>query len=718
MNVANGTEKPSHDSREAIDREVIDNVIRGIADYETEVLNSDEIFVADEIFAMLVGLVPPELEFDFVFRERRRFKADRPEVDLEWLYFPYLSFSFCNGRLEQFTSPEAVQGLVSGRRSSGQYSLVEHPKFVLCVPKSAPPYFERIARRCAKLVTAFYYACGSHDHFSANIARRHMTTYLSEHYTKDPENLIAYLEQAYDVRVAYAFQTTKQDDDYETVSDKTILLKELTQYAEFREDLNSAVRRKANFFGVTPDFAWHYSIHSFVDFDEAPDLHAVRKQPGKQQRRLLRRGFAVVAKSAGRLPLDVVKVVPLLFDAHRSSTRAKDRDNFFRGVQKHGQILEDEFASAPPESVTSFRTRIWTALAEPLQQLLSHDMMDWCQVFLVDAFRPRLTSVIRSTASQDIGPARRASFFLKKDKEVPWVKAFLENRVQHIASVEAHPDPGKRWKATLVPRTASVFAAPLIVGRMTVGSVVIGSKWTNLFEPEMPYLEAVATGIGDFIHRMELVADISWLSRISFLHSARHELENFRRRLMGDDRERLEEIVHAYSGLHKDELIDRPVDVAEIVERCRLRSETKGDAPKIKLLGKYREICVDKKDAAVVASILDQLLANARSHSLVSSDPFSVEVDGAVGTGATVSIRYSSSSGKILQDLLPRVCIAPIPDANSTSFHFGLFLCAVQARMLGGRASARQDAKVAFKRAPLELAFEIPISIVRKGIAA
>ncbi len=216
---------------------------------------------------------------------------------------------------------------------------------------------------------------------------------------------------------------------------------------------------------------------------------------------------------------------------------------------------------------------------------------------------------------------------------------------------------------------------------------------------------------------MELVADISWLSRISFLHSARHELENFRRRLRdGEDRDRFEEIVRAYSGMHREPEIKEPTTVEDIVGKCRARAESRGDAPLIDVHANCRDVTVDQKDAAVVASILDQLLSNSRSHSVINTDPFSVRVDSAVeAAGTVVSIRYASSAGKISEDFLPRVCVSPIPDANSTTYHFGLFLCAVQARMLGGRASARQDVPVNFRKAPLELAFEVPISIPKAG---
>ncbi len=474
-----------------------DSVVRALANYETELLNSDEIFVAGEVFAHLVDIVPSGMEFDLFFRERRRFAAEGTNLDPGWLFFPYLSFSLSNGELAQFETPEGVREALESRRSSGQYTLLEQTKFILCIPHPAPAHTERIAKRCAKLVTAFYYASGPHDHFTANIARRHMTTYLAEHYTKDPEELVIYIETQYGVQVAYLFQTSK-DGSYETVVDRSSLLGELNQYDEFRRDLHNAVRRKASFLGMTADFAWRYSIHSLVD--EASDLSLVGPETGRHAR-LLRRGCVILGKKDGRLPLDIIKVVPLLFDAHRSATRAKDRANFFSEVQNSGHVLEDEFAAAPPQAIEAFRGQVWKALAKPLHQLLSQDMMDWCQVFLADPFLPRLQSVLLRNATGEMGSDGEEYFDFDRDKEVPWVRAFSENRIVHVPNVETDPVlgspdcPPHKWGATFDSRTKSLFAAPLVVGRLRIGSVVVGSKWPHLFEAEIPYLGAVVAGV-------------------------------------------------------------------------------------------------------------------------------------------------------------------------------------------------------------------------------
>jgi len=690
----------------------VDRVVRAIADFETELLNSDEIVVAGELFAQLVSLVPTDVRFDLLFRERRRFPVDRSDQNPDWLYFPYLSFSVAQGQLEHFTTPEAVQDILNLRSDADDYERLEQTKFILCVPVGGPSYAQRIARRCAKLVTAFYYASGPHDHFTANIARRHVTTYLAEHYNKDPEKLTEYIESIYDVQVAYVFQTTK-DGGYETVVDKSNLLLTLNQYDEFQNDLRNAVRRKANFLGMTSDYEWHYSVHSLVD--EASDLAPTTQGDSKPVRRLVRRGCAIVGRQGARLPLDVVKVVPLLFDAHRTATRAKDRDDFFREVQRSALTLEDELAARPPESIESFRGRVWNGLAEPLEQLLSREMMDWCQIFLADPFTPNLRSVLFRNAQGEIGADQGACYDLTADAHIPWVRAYSENKYQHVPNLDfVERDGLKDWGALFDSKTKSLFAAPLSVGRLRVGSVVIGSRWPHVFEAELPYLEAVTVGIGDFLHRMELVADISWLTRLSFLHSARHELENFRRRLSdGEDRQRFEEIVRTYSGMHASARPKGATSIADLVADCRARATRTEGTAKIEFLGDWTDVLIDEKDAAVVASILDQLLVNSSSHSNIGDDPFVLELhERQRGEGPVLALSYCSRAGRISEDLLPRVCVAPIPDPHSTTFHFGLFLCAVQARMLGGRASARQDVERAFKKAPLELMFELPLTIV------
>src|ERR1700751_2564123 len=88
-----------------------DAVVRAIANFESEVLNSDEVFVVEEILSHLIGLIPSDLEFDFLLRERPRFRDAGAGTDPAWLYFQYLSFSVSAGVLKQFSTPNDVEHL-------------------------------------------------------------------------------------------------------------------------------------------------------------------------------------------------------------------------------------------------------------------------------------------------------------------------------------------------------------------------------------------------------------------------------------------------------------------------------------------------------------------------------------------------------------------------------------------------------------------------------
>jgi hypothetical protein len=258
---------------------------------------------------------------------------------------------------------------------------------------------------------------------------------------------------------------------------------------------------------------------------------------------------------------------------------------------------------------------------------------------------------------------------------------------------------------------------PLTVGCVIRGTIECYSsrKAQLLFDEE--YLTAIADAIGDIAGRLESTADIAWISRLSFLHSARHELENFLTMLSARDTElhdSLRTTLQRYSGigpapwgpspsattladqLHNQllEAIDSPQSSESLVAEIKTIEEFFSPDHGFKFL--FREV-------------LSTLIVNAKKHSNLRASDFQFELSTAGEEMQSVQVKYMSSDKRIDPTRAERVGTSPIPDSKHDTYHYGLFLAAAQVRMNGGAVYVNTTGELALDVIPFEVCFLLPL---------
>lgn len=686
-----------------------DDIIRTIAELETTIMNSGEIYALESILPLLQHILPVEERFDFFFREERRFAKATEELDPEWLYFGYLSFSFENGKIRRFTAPDEVYRLLRERQAIGGAMWEKQRKTLICLPDGENPSLLRIGKRIAKLMLSFYYACGTHDHFIASISRRHTTSYMSREFNRDPGLVAQYCEGAYDVLIAFVF-LSDSEGEYETLVDRHAIMPKLMKDCYFAGDFRDSVKRKAQRLGTTSDGKWNYLVHTMVE--EA--FEAVRHGKSGKPFAPGRRGTVIVARQQKRLPLDVSIVIPAVFAAHRLETTASDRDDFLHQIQEAASRLEDKFATSPPEVLQELNGEINNELTRIMTRLTEEQRFDWCQLAALNSFSLEMDQIVAVTPQGIERQVRRSHQPLAIQRY-----AIEQSEAVYIENREKWPGNGTLDREALfdsgIPnRIKSVLVCPIIVGRICFATLTVGARLPRFLDTERDYLRAVANMIGEFIRRIELVSDLAWMSRLSFLHAARHELQKLQTQLPSPFNRVLRGIIDKHSGLNAEEIGGGTLVLRYFVEELNDTLRRENIPTQVLFEFTTPNVLIQANEAVLVREIVDQLIANAKGHAVIEKDKFHfVFRHGRTRQSAVFVVRYENGKGSRLvpPSLLPRLCVSPTPDPQSKTYHFGLFLCAAQTRMLGGRGEAFQPAEGEVESIPLRLCFQIPMTV-------
>ena len=119
----------------------------------------------------------------------------------------------------------------------------------------------------------------------------------------------------------------------------------------------------------------------------------------------------------------------------------------------------------------------------------------------------------------------------------------------------------------------------------------------------------------------------------------------------------------------------------------------------------FCEIPLSRKGFSAIAMVLDAIYSNA-AHGPVHESDFTY----IVGTGSEsfFDLVYRPPPRMISKNLAEQICLSPISDHATPTFHYGLFLCAVQVRMLGGYVSFQSIINSGAPNTPFVLVFRLP----------
>jgi hypothetical protein len=676
-----------------------------------EVLERNEVFIAEEIFERIAAAIPKRLSFSFVLRERRHFENKKDDVETEFLNFPFLSFQVKNKQVSRFFTPREIRDLLHESKKNS-LKIVERPNSVIVCRAADWKNYNEILSLVRRVVLTFYYVCGSREHFLDSVTRRFLREHFREHGLYDVDVLLQALSQKLGVDVIYGIQS-RSDAEFEPLYDNQKLYQRLLGSPAFRSALQNSIARKSSYFGATEGNALFFSVTTLTqdNFIIRDGARTARTDDEFTRRsdtyKPVRRAVLILARSGHRINADAGHIGRrMLSTAINFAYRSSREDSIFSVFARTAE-LEEEISAAPLATRSEIDRRKRTALEAFLKQLFGLRVADEIIVYLHNPFNHSLAAFFVN--GQDGKRVQVHPSTVNIDEASPQATAFNQDFVSEPFD-EAN---------TSIPRSCSKIFLPIIAGAIRVGVIEYRSYQSRDLEPDYRFLKHTTSAAGEIIRRIELANDRSWLSRLSYIHAARHRLESLVRRLKSSNQETLSEelqdILQKYSELNSSNALGQEASEAQFRQRvCALLSEAECSSEELEQFLDSLSGVLDLTDTPsrikdVLLELLETLASNGHHSKLRLSDLRLELTPQSEETGPFLSLQLNSTRGRLPVEQRDKVTVAPIPDEKSLTYHFGLFLMAAQIRMIGGSAMAGQDDPPHLGSAPFRLSFQIPL---------
>lgn len=687
------------------------------------ILNANRVFSASFLFSAFSNILPKSSNFEFVFREARRFPSSLRDSADPFLYFPFLSFEWCDGKIRRFSALDEIAARVDELKSRPDRQAIEHEKLLCFVPTDATCEFLTMVRTASRCMGVFYYTCGGHDHFIGNVAARFVRDYFKQEKRFDVADIVQAIEKQCRVRAIYASAIGKR---IAVISDPTNVYNELRYDTRFNADLQSSIDKRVGVTGHTADNRFNYAIHTLAHeyFDHSrPLIEAAGKDGSEVERNFAyaTRGVVVTASEMTQLDLDVLSFTPRIFRAYINDRIFAAREEFFSSLLRRGGRLADALLLTPVSTADQLREKLYPLLDEACGVLVE---LTFASSVVIRAFDPFTRSLVR------VGQCRQ--FELKAPEALSVIPA---DDIAKFASARAFTlqlqqglDGSRQAEilpsfdfGEIVEADGHVASIPIRVGAIVLGTIDFYTNGRRFFANDRQYLAVAADSIGELIRRVEAANDAAWLSRLSFLHSARHRLERFRRRVATKDQilaDELDEIFRLYSSFvatsSENDLASFSRDLRLIALSHKVPPED-ANAFVAKVEPAFSPKSVPPLSRLLFREVIDNLLHNARVHTDVRISDISVTF---LGTDdalpSAILVHYKDTEATPGTGVIERICVSPIErgkdSKGASSYHFGLFLLACQLRMAGGYASGPRGNEVAMSGAPFEVIFGIPLT--------
>lgn len=706
--------------------------LRALENLIDTILNADRVFSVEFLFNAFEGILPPDIDFTIILREGRRFIATDRDRKHPYLNFNFLSFGWERGQLHRFADANDVDERVKLLQASSDHDLIEQEKLLCFVPSGTDEENRDMIKATARCLGAFYYTCGNYDHFITNVSTRFVRDYFKQHKQFEVEDIVEAVQGVCGVRVAYLNTLSTADnalsmvDNVTVVADPTRIYKELAEDADFAEDLHKSFLRKIAIVGQTAS-GYNYSIHTLGHeyFDHSrPLIETAGREGGVGERYFAYapRGIVVTAVKDTHLRLDVLSLGPRIFRAYVNDRIFSAREEFFYGLLRDGGKLADRLLVQPAETGEALREFLYPVLETACSVLVQLTFASSVAIRAFDPLEHSLLRVASSRQHQLKAPTAIESVPIKGVDRYASARAF-SGRVSEGLDARSHRSDndgealGAKLSLDFGSEAGHVASIPIKVGSITLGTLDFFTNDRKFFANDRQYLEIAASAIGELIRRVEAANDSAWLSRLSFLHSARHELGRFSRDLEGTDArlaEQLHDILRQYSSLDNS-LKDLTLESFDATMRSIMRKHKLTETQIEPFLAPINTALADRSipplSLLLIQEVLENLLHNARAHSNLRLEDFQIRYLGLPdGPPDAVMIYYCAEGSPRHPDVLGRLCVAPIPEAKTTSYHYGLFLLATQLRMAGGYAAGRRNPNYAQGAASFEVTFGIPLT--------
>lgn len=679
--------------------------LAGLDELLQTIMHSDKSFDRDDVFARIASCLSQNLRFYIVIRERRRFNLSPTDVETDRLYLPFLTFGFDKGQVKTFENPRSVNELVEQRESKGLLEVWDRPKSQLLADETTATQKPTLFEKVEAVLLAFYYACGHYDHFMSNASRRFAKEFLRQQKPLTISGVIQAVRANTQCEIVHLIHS--EDDHSRSVAhDEGACYDELSACTRFRRDLDLAIERRGTFTGhSSTGYAYIISVtgqdRSYESIADAKPSHGIGLALGKKRHAL------VLCRRPGPISMDAVKFGPNLFNLHLANDAFTARERLIFEIYRSVAQVERSFVSAPPARRADINAILRTRYEEILRAATN---VTAAELLIIRLYDP-ITNKLPAVSAVCRGQTCQRAYSLEPD-DAPF-RAFRAAKAAAVRDMPAYVARELNSDATDELFAGLVF--PFRVGGLTQGVLECYSARRAQLQFDEEYLGAIADAIGDVSRRLESASDVAWLSRLSFLHSARHELENFTIELLAKDRalhSMLRSTLDRYSGLSPAPYL--------AVQRFRLSDKLEqllssapdfvdaGQALQNQIMMLEETFTPDAAFDFMFSEVMSTLVANATKHSTLRAIDFSFSFKGRSTDLDGLTICYRSADKRIAPEHAARVAVSPIPDSQTSSFHYGLFLAAAQVRMNGGTVRVETDAEPELDTIPFRICFTLP----------
>ena len=678
-------------------------------------LQSNRLFIADEVMKALVDELPRDFHGLFYMRQRRRF-TDRGGTLDPYLRFQYLAFEARDGGLFRFNDQDHLKDREAHLFPQLTLTQASESHVMRWAPHAeVSPEDMANLTRC---FLSFFHVCGAREHFVENVSRRFTREFVERH-GPDPggwTKQFKYIRHNLGLDVALGFgpesakgqKVEKLADLIELVKGSSRSVGLLAVDPNFLRDLRASIARKSSNYGHHVPSGIYYAI------DTLTEEVVIGGKGTPKEYKLARRAVVILMSRGDRPALDIFQSATKLVSNSLRERSTTFRETPFYEVLDSCQRLEERLGFAPQETRLSLDTVLQDLLVTFFQEATDQptSLAEHIGLRRYDPSTRRLQWVAgtrhpsRETLSLDdvqFGPVR--AFVEEAAVAIPHAREREETEAQGVSiPANALGDPDD-----------AAFIVPLRVGGVISGVVEFTTTRDQNLRTDQAFFQRVAVTCGDVIRRIELANDRAWLSRMSYVHAARHRIEAIIRDIGDSQAAQADELRTLLSNYSTVQLTERESLQGDVDARTQRMIDTLPkrllDDPEIhgfckRLCAACEETAASDRAFSLILDVVETLGSNS-GHSGFKPADVSLGLTGGP-EGRALELTYRPQARQPI-DKLARVCVSPIKDARSPTYHFGLFLLAAQIRMAGGVAQAIQPKDDGLGHSEFGVSFIIPL---------
>ena len=675
----------------------------------------------------------------FYIKERKWFVDKTPQKD-SFLKFNYLSFEIRNGKVGFFTSPRALEQRESELLESGYSREISSKCVILLDPtENNDVDLVPIKNLTRRLFVAFYRNCGSFDHFRESVSLRFAREMHKSLEEIDEESVTGFIKDRLSVNVQMFHQKDElhfsEDATFlELIRDpatKLTLPSELISDPEFLRSFRSSVLRKNTTYGRCLKEPFRFAIVTHAE-EYFVNNEIIGHRTIKQRPKLC----MVFFSDDKHLDLEEIHHATRIVSLFLHYSEIHDRENLMEFYSRRVVELEEGLSEEPKESRAELDELVTKAFVDIFYYALK---VSDAEGFIFYEYDPERTGLVRRFQSDDVvhdeslgwGPSLPHGRVFETGLSLDiWHPEKLnydieEARARATPEQDEKAEVSEKWLSDSLDVASSsshgnraAWIAPLVRGRTPVGVVEFFSTTASRLSPSIPVLRSAAELAGDIMHRSELANDRGWLAKLSFIQVARHRIENAIAKVHRIDPEIAAQLKSSFvdEGDNENGLLPLNLDSDQIEDsskRYLLSRNLRVEIPKsfwdkFTLLREYEPLSSSVTSA--VSDILETILSND-SHSPFQPDAVHVRMISEESSHPVIEIVYAPKDVNVPIERANRLCTAPIRRRGSPTYHYGLFLCGTQLRMIGGRAFTSIAPIGASRSSKFVLVFQVPLRI-------